>query len=178
MLELPGDSWINAPRSNRLALQRQQHCIQRRIRYKRRLARQQEIEYGSKAVHIRCRCEQTGTTSGLILHLLAGAVVAPIAEEIVFRGVAVTAWSRTNGAWVAIVRAAILFAGAHVLLVGGQSFGDAASLAIVGAAARLPVALALGWIYLRQGTIWSAIGLHATFNAVLLLLAERAVIGG
>jgi membrane protease YdiL (CAAX protease family) len=120
----------------------------------------------------------TGTTTGLILHLLAGAVVAPIAEEIVFRGVAVTAWSRTNGAWTAIVRAAVLFAVAHVLLIGGQSFGDAASLAIVGAAARLPVALALGWIYLRQGSIWSAIGLHATFNAILILLAERAISGG
>ena len=120
----------------------------------------------------------TGTTSGLVLHLLAGAVVAPIAEEIVFRGVAVTAWARTNGAWVAIVRAGVLFAVAHVLLIGGQSFGDAASLAIVGAAARLPIALALGWIYLRQGTIWSAIGLHGAFNAILILLAERAVAGG
>ena len=120
----------------------------------------------------------TGTTPGLLLHLLAGAVVAPVAEEIVFRGVAVTAWARTNGAWVAIVRAAVLFAVAHVLLIGGQSFGEAASLAIVGAAARLPVAIALGWIYLRQGTIWSAIGLHATFNAILILLAERAVAGG
>lgn len=120
----------------------------------------------------------TGTTSGLVLHLLAGAVIAPIAEEIVFRGVAVTAWARTNGAWVAIIRAAVLFAVAHVLLVGGQSFGDAASLAIVGAAARLPVAVALGWIYLRQGTIWSAIGLHGAFNAILILLAERAVAGG
>jgi membrane protease YdiL (CAAX protease family) len=120
----------------------------------------------------------TGTTSGLILHLLAGAVVAPIAEEIVFRGVAVTAWARTNGAWVAIGRAAVLFAVAHVLLIGGQSFGEAASLAIVGAATRLPVAVALGWIYVRQGTIWSAIGLHAAFNAILILLAERAVLGG
>jgi len=120
----------------------------------------------------------TGTVSGLILHLIAGAVVAPISEEIVFRGVAVTAWARTNGAWVAIIRAAVLFAVAHVLLVGGNSFGDAASLAIVGAAARLPVALALGWIYVRQGTIWSSIGLHAAFNAILILLAERAVLGG
>lgn len=120
----------------------------------------------------------TGTTSGLILHLLAGAVIAPIAEEIVFRGVAVTAWARTNGAWVAIIRASVLFAVAHVLLIGGQSFGEAASLAIVGAAARLPVAIALGWIYLRQGTIWSSIGLHAAFNAVLILLAERAMLGG
>ena len=120
----------------------------------------------------------TGTTAGLVLHLLAGAVIAPIAEEIVFRGVALTAWARTMGPWTAIVRAAVLFAVAHVLLIGGQSFGEAASLAIVGAAARLPVALALGWIYLRQGTIWSAIGLHAAFNAILILLAERAVIGG
>lgn len=116
----------------------------------------------------------TGTVSGLLLHLLAGAVVAPIAEEVLFRGFMVTAWARSNGPTVAIVRAALLFAVAHVLLVGGDDFGQAASLAFVGAVGRLPVAIALGWLYLRSRTIWGPIGLHATFNAILLIAAEMA----
>ena len=37
---------------------------------------------------------------------------------------------------------------------------------------RLPVALALGWAFVRRGNLWAPIGLHATFNAVLLILAE------
>jgi len=88
----------------------------------------------------------TGTVSGLLLHLLAGAVVAPIAEEVLFRGFMVTAWARSNGPGAAIIRAALVFATAHVLLIGGDNFGQAASLAFVGAVGRLPVALALGWL--------------------------------
>ena len=40
---------------------------------------------------------------------------------------------------------------------------------------RLPVALALGWLFLRRGSIWASFGLHAAFNGVLLVLAELAV---
>lgn len=116
----------------------------------------------------------TGTASGLILHLAAGAVVAPIGEEVLFRGFMVTAWARSNGPRVAIVRAALLFAVAHVLTVGSDSFQTAASLAFVGGVGRLPVALALGWIYLRSGTIWAPIGLHGAFNAILIVGAEIA----
>jgi membrane protease YdiL (CAAX protease family) len=36
------------------------------------------------------------------------------------------------------------------------------------------VALALGWIYLRSGTIWAPIGLHGAFNAILIVGAEIA----
>ncbi len=114
----------------------------------------------------------TGTSSGLALHLIAGAVVAPVAEEVVFRGFALTAWARTDGARAAIVRSAIFFALAHVLLIGGSTPAEGASLAIDGAAARLPYALALGWVYLRWGTIWAPIGLHATFNAILIIVSE------
>jgi membrane protease YdiL (CAAX protease family) len=116
----------------------------------------------------------TGTVSGLLLHLAAGAVIAPIGEEVLFRGFAVTAWARSSGPRAAIIRTAVLFAIAHVLTVGGDSFGQAASLAFVGAVGRLPVALALGWLYLRSRTIWAPIGLHAAFNAILIVGSEVA----
>lgn len=119
----------------------------------------------------------TGTALGLGLHLVAGAVIAPVGEEILFRGFAVTAWARTTGPTPAIVRAAILFAVAHVLTIGGDTFSTAAGLALVGTVARLPVALALGWLYVRSGTIWAPIGLHAAFNAILIVLGEMAVAG-
>jgi membrane protease YdiL (CAAX protease family) len=114
----------------------------------------------------------TGTATGLALHLVAGAVIAPFAEEIVFRGVAVTAWARSAGPVAAIARSSVLFVAAHVLGIGGDTFGQAAALAAVAAIGRLPVAIVLGWLYLRRGTIWASIGLHASFNAILIVLSE------
>ena len=116
----------------------------------------------------------TGTATGLALHLLAGAVIAPAAEEVLFRGVAVTAWARTAGRRKAIVWSALLFAAAHVLPLSGETFRQVAALAVVAALGRMPVALALGWLYLRSGTLWASIGLHAAFNAALIVLAESA----
>lgn len=120
----------------------------------------------------------TGEPSGLVLHLIAGAILAPIGEEVVFRGVATTAWSRAFGPRAGIVRSALFFAVVHVLLVGGATLGEAAGLALVGFAARLPVALALGWVFLRRRSIYASIGLHAAFNAVLIVLSELAVSSG
>jgi membrane protease YdiL (CAAX protease family) len=101
-----------------------------------------------------------------------------VAEEVLFRGVATTAWVRRYGVWPGIIRGALFFAIAHVLLLGGASFGEAVALAVVGFAGRLPVAIALGWVYVRRGSLWSAIGLHAAFNGVLLVLADAAMRAG
>jgi membrane protease YdiL (CAAX protease family) len=120
----------------------------------------------------------TGTSTGLILHLLAGAVVAPLAEELVFRGFALTAWRRGVGARAAIIRTSIVFVLAHLLTVGGDSFGSGAALAFVAGVARIPVALALGLLFVRTGSLWAPIGLHATYNAILIVLAELATAAG
>jgi membrane protease YdiL (CAAX protease family) len=120
----------------------------------------------------------TGDDIGLVLNLIAGALLAPIAEEILFRGFATTAWARTMGPRRAIVRGALFFAFVHVLSISGADAGEAISLAIVGFASRIPVALVLGWLYLRRGSLWAPIGLHATFNGILIVLGEIALRSG
>ncbi len=116
----------------------------------------------------------TGEAVGFALSLLAGAVVAPFGEEILFRAFATTAWVRGVGRRLGVLRAALVFAFAHVLTTSGASAGDAFGLAVVGFGTRIPIALALGWLFVRRGTIWSSFGLHAAFNAVLLVIAEVA----
>ena len=116
----------------------------------------------------------TGETSGLILQLIAGAVVAPLGEELLFRGFATTAWVQAVGYRSGLVRAALLFAVAHVLNVTGSSAGEAFGLAFVAFASRLPIAFVLGWLFLRRGTIWAPIGLHMAFNGILLVLGYIA----
>lgn len=119
----------------------------------------------------------TGTSSGLVLHLIAGAAVAPLAEELLFRGFALTAWRREVGDRAAIARTSIVFVLAHLITIGGDSFESAATLAFVAAAARVPVAIALGWLFVRSESLWAPIGLHATYNAILIVIAELATAG-
>ena len=120
----------------------------------------------------------TGTTSGLLIQLVVGAVLAPISEEIVFRGFAITAGERSIGSDRAIVRAALLFALAHVVgleIPVDSTLIQAVGLIVVGAGTRLPVAWVLGVVYVRRRSIWAPLGLHATFNALLLILAHLAL---
>jgi membrane protease YdiL (CAAX protease family) len=117
----------------------------------------------------------TGELGGLALQLIAGAVVAPIAEELFFRGFALTAWRRSLGARRAIIRATILFTLAHVLTFDGTDLPNVLALIAVGAGSRVPVAIALGWLYVRRGSLWAPIGLHATYNAALLAIGYLAI---
>jgi membrane protease YdiL (CAAX protease family) len=120
----------------------------------------------------------SGDNLGLVLNLVTAAILAPIGEEAFFRGFATTAWARSmSPAW-AIVRSALFFAAVHVITVGGSSFGDAALRALAAFIARLPVAFVLGYLFMRRRSLASSIALHATFNGLLVLLAEAAIRAG
>lgn len=116
----------------------------------------------------------TGTAVGFVLSFIAGALVAPLGEEVLFRSFATTAWARGLGPRRGLILGALFFAFAHVITVTGASAGDAMGLAIVAFVGRIPVAFALGWLFIRRGTIWAPFGLHAAFNGTLLILAEVA----
>ena len=107
----------------------------------------------------------------VLLGLLAAVVIAPIGEEIFYRGFATTAWAQASGPAVAIAKGALFFSVAHILTIGGQSFGEAAGSALVAFLVRLPVGLALGWVFLRRDSLPASIALHATYNGVVVLAA-------
>jgi membrane protease YdiL (CAAX protease family) len=115
---------------------------------------------------------RAGELGGILVNLAAGAVVAPIGEEIMFRALATTAWVRAMGERRGLIRAALFFAFAHVLTIGGTSAGPAIALALAAFVGRIPVSLILTWLFVRHRSIWVPLGLHATFNAILLVLAE------
>ena len=116
----------------------------------------------------------TGEPVGFALSLLAGVLVAPFGEEILFRAFATTAWVRGLGVRRGVIQAALIFAFAHVLTVSGRDAGDAFGLAAVGFGSRIPIAIALGYLFVRRRTMWASFGLHATFNGILLVIAEIA----
>jgi len=84
-------------------------------------------------------------------------VVAPIAEELFFRGVAFNAWLRERGRRFAYIGSAALFATIHVSLVS-----------------LLPIfllGLALAWVYRRTGSLLAPIAMHATVNGITVAFA-------
>lgn len=120
----------------------------------------------------------TGELSGLLINLLAGAVVAPLGEELMFRAFATTAWTASLGARRGLIRGALFFAVVHVLTISGSGASEALAMAVVGFASRIPVAIALGLVFQRRRSVWASVGLHAAFNGILIVLGEAALRSG
>jgi hypothetical protein len=108
--------------------------------------------------------------AGVLVNLVVAAVLAPLWEEAFFRGFVTTAWARSAGARAAIVRGALFFAFVHVVTMVGSDFRTAFLTALIAFAVRLPVGLVLGWVFLRRRTLIAPIALHATYNAIPVLL--------
>jgi membrane protease YdiL (CAAX protease family) len=108
--------------------------------------------------------------AGVVVNLLVAAVLAPFWEEVFFRGFVTTAWARTAGPRAAIIRGAIFFALIHVITLAGSDFATALRTALIAFAIRLPVGLVLGWVFLRRRSLVAPMALHATYNAIPVLL--------
>jgi membrane protease YdiL (CAAX protease family) len=88
--------------------------------------------------------------SALALFGMTTVIFAPVAEELLFRGL-ILRRLLSFGPWPAVVGSAIVFAAWHaspavvpLLLIGGI----------------------LGWLYLRSATLWQPITFHVLFNLV------------
>jgi len=92
-----------------------------------------------------------------VLVVLAVVVLAPIAEEVFFRGVVFNAWLRESGRRFAFVGSALLFAVIHFSLV------SLVPIFLLG--------LALAWVYDRTGNLLAPIAMHATVNGISVALA-------
>lgn len=95
------------------------------------------------------------SSSGVVLFLLVAVVMAPLCEEIFFRGFLFRGFAESWGwAWGAVVSAAV-FGIAHLQL---DVFVPLFALG-----------LALAWVYKRTGSLWTSIALHALFNGLSVL---------
>ncbi len=101
-----------------------------------------------------------------VLSVLAAVAVAPVVEEVVFRGVLFQALRRWLGAGVGIVLSSLLFTAAHVelyLLTTDPSW--------VGLGALGLLAAWFAWGFHRAGSLVVVMVGHAVFNAVVIVLA-------
>jgi membrane protease YdiL (CAAX protease family) len=102
--------------------------------------------------------------SALALMLAMAGVVVPIVEEIVFRGLVFGWLWRRFGFGLGMLASALVFAFAH----GIPALAPA--LAVQG--------VALAWLYARSDSLWPAVVMHGTFNALMSILLYAAIAAG
>ncbi len=101
--------------------------------------------------------------AGLLISLSA-VLIAPVAEEIIYRGLLQTWLLRHVGQsrrWLVITASSALFAAVHL-----------GSVPLIMLPALFALGLILGWLYETTGSLTPSIILHALFNGVNLLLAS------
>ncbi|MFV0337380.1 MAG: lysostaphin resistance A-like protein [Chthoniobacterales bacterium] len=101
--------------------------------------------------------ESDASSTDRFLVILLAVVVAPIAEELIFRGYLYGVFRKYGGRFFAMIFCALLFASIHLHL---PSMLALSLLAIV-----------LTLVYERTGSLWAPILMHATFNGLSVLAA-------
>lgn len=92
----------------------------------------------------------------LLAAALSASLIAPVTEELLFRGFLFSGLRQRLGVNLAIVVSSLAFALFH--------FNPFAFPALVALGAML------AWLFQRSGSLWPSIGLHATINTVTLLV--------
>jgi membrane protease YdiL (CAAX protease family) len=107
---------------------------------------------------------------GLIFIVCSG-VLAPIVEELVFRGVIARSWLRlatsNRGRWLAILGSGSLFASAH-FLSAGFSLDPSVILTIL---ITWLLGSVLAWMMDRYDSIWPGVIAHVVYNTAGLMIA-------
>ncbi|HEX5466250.1 MAG TPA: type II CAAX endopeptidase family protein [Candidatus Limnocylindrales bacterium] len=119
------------------------------------------------------RFPDVSTGLALALVVVSVVLVAPLGEELFFRGFALSAWWADLGPGVALRRSAVFFAFVHVFNASGTTFREAAGGALIQFVVIFPMAVLLGILYERRG-LAASFGAHMAYNAGVLGLALLA----
>jgi membrane protease YdiL (CAAX protease family) len=82
-------------------------------------------------------------------------VVAPLAEEIIFRGYIYGVMRRYGGKWVGMVLSSLIFALAHFHIPSIPGL--------------FVLAVALVFVYEKTGSLWATMAIHSAFNSLSIL---------
>ena len=109
------------------------------------------------------KVQQSDSQSAIWEMLVCSVIVAPVLEEIIYRGLVQSVLGHLGGfrnRWLIVLSAAALFALIHL---GPQ-------VAWQGLPVLFVLGIFLGWLYERTGSLWPGIVLHAGFNVINFLL--------
>lgn len=100
---------------------------------------------------------EVGLVRGAVV-VIGVVIVAPVFEEVVFRGYLLGGLATLRGKWFALVATSLVFG----LLHASDGFYPVLPLAIFGAW--------LGWLRLRTGSLWAPVMTHALHNGLTVAL--------
>jgi membrane protease YdiL (CAAX protease family) len=100
----------------------------------------------------------SGDLWSVLLVGLTAVILAPVLEELLFRGLLLSGLSPFVGPWTAILLTGALFGLAHTSV-----WPDPIPLTVLG--------IALGLAMCRTGSLWTPIFFHGFFNGSMLLLS-------
>jgi membrane protease YdiL (CAAX protease family) len=102
--------------------------------------------------------------------LLAHALGAPVAEELLFRGALLPMLARHHPFWRANLIASVMFVGIHY--PGWIMFGWSFIHIVQDTLGVMFVGLVTGWLWQRTGALWASMAFHLSWNlSVEMLLA-------
>ena len=94
-----------------------------------------------------------GNPGRLFLDIVVVVVVAPVVEEILFRGILLHRWAARWGMTAGVILSSALFAILHIELIGHFFFG-----------------VVMAALYVRTGSLWMPILAHVANNALVVAL--------
>ena len=112
----------------------------------------------------------SNSTTGTILIIFSAALVAPVLEEGLFRGMVQSVMVETLGnarRWAVVIVASFVFALMHANLQTWDHWQALPGLFVLG--------LVLGWLYERSGSLWPGIVVHMGFNILNIVMALAMV---
>jgi membrane protease YdiL (CAAX protease family) len=109
-----------------------------------------------------------------LIAILAVAILVPIGEEIFYRGFATNAWGRSLSRNSVMLRAAFFFAAVHIINVTSTDAGLSLKAALFNMTVRIPIAIALTWIYMRRRSLIASATLHGSYNGLIVALGILA----
>ncbi|NIA07296.1 MAG: CPBP family intramembrane metalloprotease [Actinobacteria bacterium] len=131
-----------------------------------------DLSYTAQAHTLLREINGTSTTADLWLVIILAVGVAPLTEEILFRGL-LQGWlvRLFRSRWAAIVVSAGIFAMLHLAARENVSAGEASLARIETIPALFVLALVLGYAYEKSGSLYRPMVIHLVFNGLSLLMA-------
>ena len=131
-----------------------------------------DLSYTAQAHTLLREMDGTGTTTHLWLVIILAVVVAPLTEEIIFRGL-LQGWlaGLLRSRWIAIAVSAGIFAVFHLATRENAGVGEVSLARLETIPALFVLGLVLGYAYEKSGSLYRPMALHLAFNALSLFMA-------